>query len=144
MANNIIVPVPTELKDIKSELIFGLTKRQLIGFGATGLVVIPSFLLFKNVDLNLAMYLSFFIGTPILFMTMYKKDKMYAETWFKLWLESNVLYKEKRAYKLTKKNREVAIARGLIKDVTKTKPVSSRKEGIERKEKRKQNEVNAG
>lgn len=136
MANNIIVPVPTELKDIKSELVFGLTKRQLIGFGATGLVVIPSFLLLKDIDLNLAMYASFFIGTPILFMTMYKKDKMYAETWFKLWLESNVLYKEKRAFKLTKKNKEVAIARGLIKDDAKTKSVSSRKASSEGTEKR--------
>lgn len=124
MANNIIVPIPTELKDIKSELIFGLTKRQLIGFGGTALIVIPSFLLLKRIDLNVAMYGGFFIATPLIFMTMFSKDKMYAEKWLKNWIEQNILFKEKRLYRITPRNREVAIARGFIKDDRKEKPIS--------------------
>lgn len=133
MANNIIVPVPTELKDIKSELIFGLTQRQLIGFGITGLVVIPAFLLLKKIDLNLAMYGSFFLAVPFIFFTMYSRDKMYAEKWLKNWIEKNILYKEKRLYKINKRNREVVIARGFIKNVPEKKFVSNNKSSYTRK-----------
>lgn len=124
MANNIIVPIPTELKNIKSELIFGLTKRQVIGFGSAIAVVVPSFLLMKNINLSFAMYGAFIIGTPIIFMTMFTKDKLTAEKWLKNLLEYKVLFKEKRLYKVTPKNKEVAIARGFIKDDRKKKPIS--------------------
>lgn len=117
MANNIIVPIPTELKDIKSELVFGLTKRQLVGFTMTILSVVPSFIILKKINLNVAMYGAFFIGLPFIFMTMYSKEKMYVEKWLKNWLECNVLFKEKRLYNVNKKNKEVAIARGFIEDV---------------------------
>lgn len=116
MANNIIVPIPTELKDIKSKLFMGLTKRQLIGFGLTGIIVIPSFLLLRQININVAMYGAFFLGAPIIFATIYTRDKLYIEKWFKNWIETNILFKEKRRYRLTKANREVAIQRGLVKD----------------------------
>lgn len=116
MANNIIVPIPTELKNIKTELIFGLTKRQVIGFGITGAVVIPSFLLLKNLNLSLAMYGAFFVGVPFIFMTIFTKEKLHAEKWLKIFLEHKILFKQKRLYQITGKNREVAIARGFIKE----------------------------
>lgn len=125
MANNIVAPVPTELKDIKSELVFGLTKRQVVGFGVTGALVIPAFLLLKNFNLSLAMYGSFLLGVPIIFMTIFTKEKLYAEKWLKNILEKRVLFKEKRLYKVTAKNREVAIARGFIKDDDRTKKPTS-------------------
>ena len=125
MANNIVAPVPTELKDIKSELIFGLTKRQVVGFCVTGVLVIPAFLLLKNFNLSLAMYGSFLLGVPIIFMTIFTKEKLYAEKWLKNILEKRVLFKEKRLYKVTAKNREVAIARGFIKDDDRTKKPTS-------------------
>lgn len=125
MANNIVAPVPTELKDIKSELIFGLTKRQVVGFCVTGALVIPAFLLLKNFNLSLAMYGSFLLGVPIIFMTIFTKEKLYAEKWLKNILEKRVLFKEKRLYKVTAKNREVAIARGFIKDDDRTKKPTS-------------------
>lgn len=128
MANNIIVPIPTELKNIKSELIFGLTKRQVIGFGITGAVVIPSFLFIKKLNLSLAMYTSFILGVPFIFATMFSKENLYAEKWLKNILEHKVLFKEKRLYKVTTKNKEVAIARGFIKNETtnKSNPKASR------------------
>lgn len=126
MANNIVVPIPTELKDIKSELIFGLTKRQVVGFGVTGALVIPAFLLLKNFNVSLAMYGSFLLGVPIIFMTIFTKEKLYAEKWLKNILEKRVLFKEKRLYKVTAKNREVAIARGFIKDDDRTKKPTSK------------------
>lgn len=124
MANNIIVPVPTELKKIKTELIFGLTKRQVIGFGITVTITIPSFLVLKLFGLNVATYGSFVISIPLLFMTMFKKDKIHSEKWIKNIIEYKVLFKEKRLYQVTPKNKEVAIARGFIKDDEKKKSVS--------------------
>lgn len=124
MANNIIVPVPTELKNIKTELIFGLTKRQVIGFGITVAITIPSFLVLKLFGLNVATYGSFVISIPLLFMTMFKKDKIHSEKWIKNIIEYKVLFKEKRLYQVTPKNKEVAIARGFIKDDEKKKSVS--------------------
>lgn len=121
MANNIITQIPTELKDIKSKLMLGLTRRQLIGFGLTGIVVVPSFLFLKRFDLNVAMYGAFFVGAPIIFATLYTKDKLNVEKSFKNWLETNVLFKEKRRYQLTEENMEIAIERGLIKDDRKKK-----------------------
>lgn len=116
MANNIIVSVPAELKDIKSELIFGLTKRQLIGFGITAIVAIPFFILTKDISLEFAMYGSFILGAPILFFSLYKKEKLPSEKWVKSLIEHKVLFNRKRLYKVTAKNREVAIRRGFIKN----------------------------
>lgn len=124
MANNIIVPVPTELKHIKTELIFGLTERQLIGFGTTIAFVIPSFLLLKNIDISVAMYSSFLIGTPFIFMTIFTKEKLHAEKWLKNIIEHKLLFKEKRLYNVTEANREVAIARGFIKDDSEKKSIT--------------------
>lgn len=124
MANNIIVSVPTELKDIKSELIFGLTQRQIIGFTITGIVSVPFFLLTKDINLELAMYGSFFLGVPIIFLTIYKKDKLPSEKWFKSVLEHKNLFNQKRQYKVTPKNKEVAIRRGFIKDENKEITIS--------------------
>ncbi|MGO3169353.1 PrgI family protein [Senegalia sp. (in: firmicutes)] len=114
MANNIIVPVPTELKKIKSELIAGLTKRQVVGFGITVAIVVPSFILLKNINLSLAMYGAFAIGVPFIFTTIFTKDKLTAEKHLKNILEHKVLFKEKRLYEVTKENKEIAIARGFI------------------------------
>lgn len=135
MANNIIVPIPTELKSIKSELIFGLTQRQVVGFGLTILAVVPSFLLLKNINLSLAMYGSFFIGIPFIFITMFTREKLHAEKWFKNWLEYKVLFKEKRLYQVTKNNKEIAMARGFIKNESEKKTISTRATSNSSKEK---------
>lgn len=116
MANNIIVPIPTNLKEIKSELIFGLTKRQVIGFGITGAISIPFFLLTKDINLELAMYGSFIIGVPVIFLTMYTREKLPSEKWLKSILEHKAIFGEKRQYKVTPKNKKVAIQRGFIKN----------------------------
>lgn len=120
-SNNIIVPIPTEIKDIKSELVFGLTKRQVTGFGIAGLVSIPTFILLKNISLDVGMYGLFIIAIPFIFTTVFTKDKLYAEKWVKNILEQKIIFKDKRLYEINPKNREVAIARGIIKDDRKKK-----------------------
>lgn len=114
MNNNYIISIPTDLKKIQSKLFFGLTKRQLIGFGLALLVGITIFLIFKNINLDIAMYVLFFSTAPILFATIYQKDNMYIEQWIKLMIEQKYLNPNKRYYKVTKRNVRLAKQRGLI------------------------------
>lgn len=37
------IPVPRDLTKVKSKILFNLTKRQLICFGAAALIGVPSF-----------------------------------------------------------------------------------------------------
>lgn len=116
MNNNYIISIPTDLKKIQSKLFFGLTKRQLIGFGLGLLVGITVFIIFKNISLDIAMYSLFFLTAPILFATIYQKDNMYIEQWIKLMIEQKYLNPNKRYYKVTKRNVRLAKQRGLISE----------------------------
>lgn len=114
MDNNYIVSIPKNLKEIQSKLFFGLTKRQLIGFGIGGLLGVLIFLSLKNFSLDLAMYSLFFIVAPIIFATIYKKDGMYVEQWIKLMIEQKYLNPKKRRYKVTRQNYQLARKRGIF------------------------------
>lgn len=112
--NNFVVSIPKELKKIKSKLFFGLTKRQLIGFGTAIAVGLAVFLLVKElVNIDIAMYALFIAVAPIFFITIYTKDGMPAEKWIKLILEYKYLNPLKRTFRVTKANKELAIERGM-------------------------------
>src|SRR5699024_6749492 len=101
---------------IQSKLFFGLTKRQLIGFSIGLIVGFSVFMIFKNVNLDVAMYALFISVAPILFATIYQKDNMYIEQWIKLIIEQKYLNPNKRYYKVTKRNLKLAKERGLINE----------------------------
>lgn len=145
MNNNFVVSIPKELKTIKSKLFFGLTKRQLIGFGTALGLGLPVFLLLKKFSLDVAMYGLFFVALPIIFATIFSKDGMPAETWIKLMLEYKYLNPQRRYYKVSKRNRRLAGERKMLNDkkVRKNKPVSSSsKAGGQQKRKKKVNTGN--
>lgn len=102
--NNYVVQVPKDLKRVESKLFFGLTKRQLIGFGFAAILGFIVFFLLKGINLNTALYGLFIVAAPIIFITIYHKDGLYAEKWFKLYLEYKFLNPSKRTYKVTKRN----------------------------------------
>lgn len=118
MNNNYIISIPTDLKKIQSKLLLGLTKRQLIGFGIGFIVGVLVFILFKNINLDVAMYALFFTTAPIIFATIYQKDNMYIEQWIKLMIEQKHLNPNKRHYKISKRNLKLAKERGLISEKT--------------------------
>lgn len=127
MNNNFVVPIPKELKTIKSKLFFGLTKRQLIGFSSALVIGFPVFLLLKNFNLEIALYGLFFTAFPVIFGTIFTKDGMPAETWIKLYLEYKYLNPQRRYFKVSKKNAKVAAERNMMHEkrkVRKTKSVS--------------------
>ncbi len=142
MNNNFVVSIPKELKNIKSKLFLGLTKRQLIGFGIALGIGLPVFLLLKKFSLDIAMYGLFFVALPIIFCTIFTKDGMPAETWIKLILEYKYLHPQKRYFKVSKRNRGLAEERKMLngKKTRKTESVSSPpKTGGQQKGKKKVN-----
>jgi hypothetical protein len=74
------VPVPKDLTKVKSKLVLGLTKRQLVCFGSAALVGIPAYLFTRGAIGNSAAVL-FMIGLmlPFFFLAMYEKDGRPAE-----------------------------------------------------------------
>ncbi|MFS0891038.1 PrgI family protein [Peribacillus frigoritolerans] len=127
MNNNFVVPIPKELKTIKSKLFFGLTKRQLIGFGIALCLGLPVFFMLKSFSLDLAMYGLFLTAVPIIFGTIFIKDGMPTEAWLKVFIEYKYLNPQKRYFRVSKRNKELAEERNLIdvKKIRKTKSISS-------------------
>jgi hypothetical protein len=138
MNNNFVVSIPSNLKLIQSKLLFGLTKRQLIGVLILVATTFPLFMILKEYSIDLAMYGLFIVGFPIIFGTIFTKDGMATETWIKLYLDYKFLSPLKRKYKLTKENRTLAMTRNMLRvrqkndteerdlmHVEKTEPVSS-------------------
>lgn len=127
MNNNFVVSIPKELKTIKSKLFFGLTKRQLIGFGIAIAIALPVFFMLNKYNTDLAMYGLFFTALPIIFGTMFTKDGMPTEVWVKIFLEFKYLNPQTRYFKVSKKNGKLALERNMVDDkkIRKTKPVSS-------------------
>lgn len=127
MNNNFVVSIPKELKNIKSKLFFGLTKRQLIGFGIALALGLPVFFMLKKFNVDVAMYGLFFTALPIIFGTIFTKDGMPAEVWLKIFIEYKYLNPQKRYYKVSKMNKGLAAERNMIDDkkVRKTQSISS-------------------
>lgn len=127
MNNNFVVSIPKELKNIKSKLFLGLTKRQLIGFSIALVISLPVFFLLKSFSLDFALFGLFFTACPAIFATIFTKDGMPAETWMKLYVEYKYLNPQKRTFKVSKRNGKVAAERNMMNEkrkVRKTKSVS--------------------
>lgn len=69
------VNVPNDLSKIKTKLAFNLTKRQLICFGAGGLVGIPLYLFTRHAIGNTAaLFLMLAVMLPAFLLAMYERD----------------------------------------------------------------------
>ena len=69
------VPVPKDLSKVKTKVAFGLTKRQLICFGAAALIGVPLFFLLKDIiPLTAAMFLMVLIMVPGFLFAMYERN----------------------------------------------------------------------
>lgn len=129
MDNNFVVSIPKDLKKVKSKLFFGLTKRQIIGFGIALLIALPLFLLLKDFSIDTAMLVFFLAAFPFIFGTIYTKNGLVSETWIKLFIEYKYLNSQNRYFKVSKKNLKVAIERNMINGGKhKTKFISSVRE----------------
>ena len=78
------VPIPKDLNRVKTKVAFNLTKRQLIGFTLAGLVGIPVYLFIRKFVPNDIAVIFLIVSTlPIFFITLFEKDGLTFEKYFK-------------------------------------------------------------
>ena len=78
------VPIPKDLKKVKTKVAFNLTRRQLIGFSAAALVGIPIYLFIRKFVPNDIAVIFLIVATlPIFFITLFEKDGLPFEKYFK-------------------------------------------------------------
>ena len=78
------VPIPKDLKRVKTKVGFNLTKRQLIGFSVAGLIGIPVYLFMRKYVPNDIAVIFLIVSTlPIFFATLFEKDGLSFEKYFK-------------------------------------------------------------
>lgn len=69
------VTIPKDLTKVKSKLLFGLTKRQLICFGVAALIGVPLFFLLRNkVNSSTATVCMIVVMLPLFLLAMYEKN----------------------------------------------------------------------
>lgn len=94
---SIEVRVPEEIKEYKESIIAGLSVRQLICGGAALLCGIPTFLLLKNINMDLATYATMAVTIPAFCVGFIKKGGYNFETYLKIRLYT-FFVKSKRGY----------------------------------------------
>lgn len=93
------IPVPRDLTRVKSKVLFNLTKRQLLCFGAAALVGVPSFFLLKRTgNVSLAALGMIVIMLPLFFLAMYEKDGQPLEVVMKHFIQSKFIRPKIRPY----------------------------------------------
>lgn len=94
------ISVPRDLTRVKTKVFFGLTKRQLICFGAAALIGVPSFFAFKSIgNVSLAVMCMIVIMLPMFFLAMYEKDGQPLEVVARHFIQSKFVRPKERPYK---------------------------------------------
>lgn len=132
------VPIPKDLSRVKTKVAFNLTRRQIIGFTLAGLVGFPVYLTVRKFVPNDVAVIVMIVATlPIFFITMFEKDGLKFEQYFKY------IYLHK-FYQPTKRVRKEVYRSGQKKKNPRTKAkekqasLKDTRERIKKKEKQSQ------
>ena len=94
------VNVPKDLSKVKTKLALGLTKRQLICFGAAAAIGVPVYIFTRGTLGNSgAVLLMIGVMLPLFFLAMYEKDGLPAEVMLRNIIRSKILWPTVRPYK---------------------------------------------
>ena len=94
------ISVPRDLTKVKSKVMFNLTKRQIICFGAAVLLGVPSFFLIKQIaSVSTAAIGMMMIMMPFFFLAMYEKNGQYLEVILGHLIEATFIRPKERPYK---------------------------------------------
>ena len=94
------VPVPKDLSQVKTKVIFNLTKRQLICFAAALVVGLPLFFLLKgSVGTSLATFAMILVMLPCFLFAMYEKHGQPLEVVLKNVIQTKFIRPKERPYK---------------------------------------------
>ena len=93
------VNVPNDLSKVKTKMVFNLTKRQLICFGAAAGIGIPVYLLTRAaIGHTGALFIMISLLRPFFFLAMYQKDGLPAEKVVRYIVRAQFLYPRTRPY----------------------------------------------
>ena len=93
------ISVPRDLSRVKSKILFNLTKRQLLCFGAAALIGVPSFFLLKKVgSVSMAAICMIVIMLPLFFLGMFEKDGQPLEVIAKQFIQAKFVRPKVRPY----------------------------------------------
>ena len=91
------IQIPKDLNKVKTKVAFNLTKRQLIGFCAAGVVGFPTYFLCKDIfPSDVAVILMICVMLPFLFITFYEKDGLPFEKYAKFIYQHKVYQSHER------------------------------------------------
>ena len=91
------VQIPKDLNKVKTKVAFNLTKRQLIGFCAAGVVGFPTYFFCKDLfPSDVAVILMICATLPFFFMTFYEKDGLPFEKYAKFIYQHKVYQTHER------------------------------------------------
>ena len=93
------VTIPKDLSRIQSKVLFGLTKRQVICFGAAALVGVPLFFLTKGaLGTTTAALCMILVMLPFFLFAMYEKHGQPLETLIKNIIQTKFIRPKERPY----------------------------------------------
>lgn len=94
------ISVPRDLTRVKSKILFNLTKRQLLCFGAAALIGVPAFFLFKQTgNVSLATLGMMIIMLPMFFLGMYEKNGQPLEKIAQQFIQAKIIRPKVRPYR---------------------------------------------
>ena len=104
------VNITKDLTEVKSKVVFGLTKRQLIFFVLAALVAVPIyFLTRKSLGNDIALVLLITTALPFFFFALYEKNGQPPEKMLKNYIRVRFLTQQARPYRTD--NRFAALER---------------------------------
>lgn len=93
------VPIPKDLSNVKTKVMFNLTKRQLICFGLGALVGVPVFFIVKSTgNMNAAIFSMMLIMFPFFMFAMYERHNQPLEVILKNYFNVRFLTPKQRPY----------------------------------------------
>ncbi len=134
------VPIPKDLNKVKTKVAFNLTARQLVGFTIAGIVGFPVYLLSRKFVPNDVAVIMMIIATlPIFFVTLFEKDGLKFEQYFKYIYLHKFYQPHKRVRKEVLDNAQKSEASKNARAKTKTQSKSIRKSKKRIKKKKESN-----
>ena len=93
------ISVPRDLTKVKSKVMFNLTARQLICFGAAAVVGVPLFFVLRDTAGNTGATLGMMaVMLPMFFLAMYQKNGLPAEKILMYYIQSRFIRPKVRPY----------------------------------------------
>lgn len=126
------VTIPKDLTKVKSKVLFGLTRRQLICFGAAVLVGVPLFFLLRNtVDSSTATLCMILVMMPFFLFAMYERHGQPLEVVIEQMVQAMFVRPKERPYQTNNFyaaiNRQISVEKEVRTVVQKTKTAGNTK-----------------